>query len=316
MVQHRPALHETVCKNTHTYCAKIHSSGLGRSAGISHRCAHGAHFRRRKTAGRRAHDRVAATERPRGRPRRAALLSDDDGLFADGPRAERHVERRNDGARGAGCCGAGARGQRRQSADACGLRSRRNGVALAGAAAELRFARGTRRSNCRSSSARGNATSRAARRNSPFNLQTRDSKGSSAFASGVDAWRSMRRPISSPARNCWVDGLSTFPDVPLLAYTPAFHLLQAEKWFQPILAAANFALRTNSTHALLAAARPALESRSCLAWSLVAKGSSSQFQTMLQTRRCGSSRIRSFDATRRFARRQTSSSGLPADRMD
>jgi DNA-binding transcriptional LysR family regulator len=52
-----------------------------------------------------------------------------------------------------------------------------------------------------------------------------------------------------------VDSLSTFPDMPLLAYTPAFHLLQAEKWFQPILAAANFALRTNSTHALLAAAR-------------------------------------------------------------
>ena len=43
--------------------------------------------------------------------------------------------------------------------------------------------------------------------------------------------------------------------MPLLAYTPAFHLLQAEKWFQPILAAANFALRTNSTHALLAAVR-------------------------------------------------------------
>ena len=53
----------------------------------------------------------------------------------------------------------------------------------------------------------------------------------------------------------WVDSLSTFPEMPLLAYTPAFHLLQAEKWFQPILAAANFALRTNSTHALLAAVR-------------------------------------------------------------
>jgi DNA-binding transcriptional LysR family regulator len=52
-----------------------------------------------------------------------------------------------------------------------------------------------------------------------------------------------------------VDSLSTFPQLTLLAYTPAFQLLQAEKWFQPILAAANFALRTNSTHALLAAAR-------------------------------------------------------------
>src|SRR5262245_19160930 len=56
-------------------------------------------------------------------------------------------------------------------------------------------------------------------------------------------------------KELWVDSLSAFPDMPLLAYTPAFHLLQAEKWFQPILASANFALRTNSTHALLAAAR-------------------------------------------------------------
>jgi DNA-binding transcriptional LysR family regulator len=56
-------------------------------------------------------------------------------------------------------------------------------------------------------------------------------------------------------RALWVDSLRTFPDMPLLAYTPAFQLLQAEKWFQPILAAANFALRTNSTHALLAAVR-------------------------------------------------------------
>lgn len=53
----------------------------------------------------------------------------------------------------------------------------------------------------------------------------------------------------------WVDSLSTFPQMPLLAYTPEFHLLQAEKWFQPILAAAHFGLRTNSTHALLAAVR-------------------------------------------------------------
>jgi len=56
-------------------------------------------------------------------------------------------------------------------------------------------------------------------------------------------------------KELWIDSLGGFPDMPLLAYTPAFHLLQAEKWFQPILAAANFALRTNSTHALLAAAR-------------------------------------------------------------
>jgi len=43
--------------------------------------------------------------------------------------------------------------------------------------------------------------------------------------------------------------------LPLLAYTSAFQMLQEAKWFQPILAAATVALETNSTHALLAAAR-------------------------------------------------------------
>lgn len=56
-------------------------------------------------------------------------------------------------------------------------------------------------------------------------------------------------------KKLWIDGVDSLPDLPLLAYTPAFQLLQAAKWFQPILATATFALRTNSTHVLLAAAR-------------------------------------------------------------
>jgi len=44
-------------------------------------------------------------------------------------------------------------------------------------------------------------------------------------------------------------------DLPLLVYTPAFHILQDAKWFQPILASARIGLETNSTHTLLAAAR-------------------------------------------------------------
>lgn len=44
-------------------------------------------------------------------------------------------------------------------------------------------------------------------------------------------------------------------DLPLLVYTPAFHMLQDAKWFQPILASARIGLETNSTHTLLAAAR-------------------------------------------------------------
>ena len=43
--------------------------------------------------------------------------------------------------------------------------------------------------------------------------------------------------------------------VPLLVFTPALHLLQSAAWFQPVLAAADVALETNGTHALLAAAR-------------------------------------------------------------
>jgi DNA-binding transcriptional LysR family regulator len=41
----------------------------------------------------------------------------------------------------------------------------------------------------------------------------------------------------------------------LLTYTSSFQMLQEAKWFQPLLASANIALETNSTHALVAAAR-------------------------------------------------------------
>jgi DNA-binding transcriptional LysR family regulator len=43
--------------------------------------------------------------------------------------------------------------------------------------------------------------------------------------------------------------------LPLLTYTSPFKVLQEARWFQPILASARIALETNSTHALLAAAR-------------------------------------------------------------
>jgi len=44
-------------------------------------------------------------------------------------------------------------------------------------------------------------------------------------------------------------------DWPLFTYTPPFQILQNAKWFQPILGSAPIALQSNSTHALLAAAR-------------------------------------------------------------
>lgn len=43
-------------------------------------------------------------------------------------------------------------------------------------------------------------------------------------------------------------------DLPLLAYTPPFQILQNARWFQPILESVTIALETNSTHALLSAA--------------------------------------------------------------
>jgi DNA-binding transcriptional LysR family regulator len=47
-------------------------------------------------------------------------------------------------------------------------------------------------------------------------------------------------------------------DIPLLAFTAHFHLLQEAAWFQPVLESARVVLETNSTHALLAAAHAAL----------------------------------------------------------
>jgi DNA-binding transcriptional LysR family regulator len=47
----------------------------------------------------------------------------------------------------------------------------------------------------------------------------------------------------------------TLRGLPLLTYTSAFHMLQEAKWFQAALSAAGAYMETNSTHALLAAAR-------------------------------------------------------------
>jgi DNA-binding transcriptional LysR family regulator len=53
----------------------------------------------------------------------------------------------------------------------------------------------------------------------------------------------------------WIDDASSLKDLPLLVYTPPFQILQAAKWFQPILAAGRVVLETNSSLALLAAAK-------------------------------------------------------------
>ena len=50
-------------------------------------------------------------------------------------------------------------------------------------------------------------------------------------------------------------GLDGLRDVPLLVYASPFHVLQQSPWFQPLLDSSRVALETNSTHALVAAAR-------------------------------------------------------------
>ncbi len=47
----------------------------------------------------------------------------------------------------------------------------------------------------------------------------------------------------------------TLAQLPLLTYTSAFQMLQEAKWFQAVLSSVGAYLETNSTHALLAAAR-------------------------------------------------------------
>ena len=47
----------------------------------------------------------------------------------------------------------------------------------------------------------------------------------------------------------------TLRGLPLLTYTAAFHILQDAKWFQAVLSSVGAYMETNSTHALLAAAR-------------------------------------------------------------
>jgi len=49
--------------------------------------------------------------------------------------------------------------------------------------------------------------------------------------------------------------LADIGDWPLFTYTPPFQVLQNAKWFQPLLATASIGFQSNSTHALLAAAR-------------------------------------------------------------
>jgi DNA-binding transcriptional LysR family regulator len=57
------------------------------------------------------------------------------------------------------------------------------------------------------------------------------------------------------SRRLHVKSTETLQDLPLLTYTQPFNVLQDAKWFQPILASARIVLETNSTHALLEAAR-------------------------------------------------------------
>src|SRR6267143_1973315 len=62
------------------------------------------------------------------------------------------------------------------------------------------------------------------------------------------------KPILTSAR--WrITDRETLRGLPLLTYTSAFQMLQEAKWFQAMLSSVGAYMETNSTHALLAAAR-------------------------------------------------------------
>lgn len=56
-------------------------------------------------------------------------------------------------------------------------------------------------------------------------------------------------------RKLRIDGADSARGLPLLAFTPAFDVLQSAPWFREAVDAARVVLTTNSTHTLLAAAR-------------------------------------------------------------
>ena len=58
-----------------------------------------------------------------------------------------------------------------------------------------------------------------------------------------------------PSARWRITDRETLRGVPLLTYTSAFQMLQEAKWFQAILSSVSAYMETNSTHALLAAAR-------------------------------------------------------------
>lgn len=61
-----------------------------------------------------------------------------------------------------------------------------------------------------------------------------------------------------PSARWRITSPETLHGVPLLTYTSAFQMLQGARWFQAILTTAGAYIETNSTHALLEAARTAV----------------------------------------------------------
>ncbi len=56
-------------------------------------------------------------------------------------------------------------------------------------------------------------------------------------------------------RKLQIRNVESAPDLPLLAYIAELQLLQSAEWFQPVLSSRRVVVESNSTHALLAAAR-------------------------------------------------------------
>jgi molybdate transport repressor ModE-like protein len=63
------------------------------------------------------------------------------------------------------------------------------------------------------------------------------------------------REFLAPHKKLRIQDVESARGVPFLVYSARYHALQSAPWFQPVLESADIVLRTNSTHALVAAAQ-------------------------------------------------------------
>ena len=237
---------QPLCNNAHR--------GLGWTSSLSRRGAWGPGLSGGSTSGCGTHHRGTSNRRSGEDTRGLPLLSDDERLSTHATGSECGLDCRGNGAfraRGRGACP----GEQWCALWASsGRHAARIWISLAGAEAgdvsrhhpqiELQILVGTRQRDL----SRGEAELAI---QPPRPTQT----GMVAVRLGrvaVGLYASRGLSVDKRLR---IRTLADMRDLLLLAYTSPFQVLQEAKWFQPILASATIGLESNSTHALLAAAR-------------------------------------------------------------